>query len=167
MKPSFSARALAATLSLAALAACGSEVEVDSEDGAVAATEEPPVIDERQANYKGISDSFKVIRTELESDAPDFASIEASATDINERAQLISGYFPQGTSVDDGFDTEALPTIWEQPAEFENATQNFVEASATMVALASQGDAGVIGAQVGELGGTCKACHDKFRLKTD
>ncbi len=149
----------------AALAACGAPSE--EEPAEVASSDEPEVIDQRQANFEAISDAFKVIRTELEGDAPDFATIEAQATDINTRAQQVGDYFPMGTSVDDGFDTEALPTIWETPAEFEAAAQNFIEASATMVTLAGEGDAAAIGAQVGELGGTCKACHDQFRLKTD
>ncbi|MEP5938565.1 MAG: cytochrome c [Erythrobacter sp.] len=164
MKSSFSIRAIAAGMSLAALSACGSE---PADDAATLTSDAPPVIEERQANFEGISDAFKVIRTQLEGEAPDFAVIEAQATDINARAQLVNTYFPEGTSVDDGHDTEALAKIWEEPAKFEEAAQNFVAASETMVTLAGEGDAAAIGAQVGQLGGTCKACHDQFRLKTD
>lgn len=158
-------RLTAVTASLALLSACGAEAPTDAE--AVASVDQPEVIEQRQDNYESISDAFKVIRTQLESGEPDFAAIETSAADISERAQLVSGYFPEGTSVDDGYDTEALATIWEDPAGFETATQNFVDASAEMVTIAASGDAAAVGEQVKALGGTCKGCHDKFRLETD
>ncbi|GMN04082.1 c-type cytochrome [Erythrobacter sp. MTPC3] len=158
-------RLTAAAVSLALLAACGAEPASETE--AVAAADEPEVIDQRQDNFESISDAFKVIRTQLESGEPDFTAIETSAADISERAQLVSGYFPEGTGVDDGYDTEALSTIWEDPAGFEKAAQNFVDASAEMVTVAASGDAVAVGEQVKTLGGTCKGCHDKFRLKTD
>lgn len=153
-------------LVIGSLAACGGEVADAPDDGA-AASDAPPIIEERQANFEGIGDAFKVIRGQLEGDSPDFEAIGAAATDINERAQLITGHFPEGTSVDDGYDTEALATIWEKPAEFEQAAQDLVDASAEFVTVAAGGDAAAVGEQVKALGGTCKACHDEFRLDTD
>jgi cytochrome c556 len=157
---------IAATAMFALLAACDSPATEGTGEGASAAAE-PAVIEQRQSNFKGIGDAFKVIRTQLETDAPDFAAIEAAAITINENAQKVGGYFPEGTGMDAGYDTEALATIWEKPAEFETATQNFVLASAEMVTLASGGDAAAIGAHVGELGKTCKGCHDEFRVEDD
>ncbi|MBV7266638.1 c-type cytochrome [Erythrobacter ani] len=159
-------RLSAITASLVLLAACGGEAGTEPEETA-AAEAEPAVIEERQENYEAIGDAFKAIRGQMESGEPDFAEIEAQATDINARAQRITGYFPSGTSVDAGYDTEALMTIWEEPAEFETAAQNFVDASAALVTAAASGDAAAVGEQAKEMGGTCKACHDKFRLDTD
>jgi cytochrome c556 len=162
MKTSILSR-IALAASCLSLAACGAETAPEeTADGA-----QPDIIEIRQDNFEAISDAFKVIRTQLEGGSPDMAIIEAQATDIDTRAQTVVNYFPMGTSVDDGYDTEALKTIWEKPAEFEAAAQDFVDASATMVTLAGEGDAAAVGAQVAELGGTCKACHDQFRLKTD
>ncbi|MBD2841343.1 c-type cytochrome [Erythrobacter rubeus] len=160
-------RISAVAASLAVLAACGGNAETEAEETVAAASGEPAVIEERQENYEAIGDAFKAIRGQLESGEPDFAAIEASATEINERAQRIPDYFPAGTSVDEGYDTEALAVIWEEPAEFETAAQNFIDASAQLVTVAASGDAAAVGEQAKEMGGTCKACHDKFRLETD
>ncbi len=153
--------------SLAVLAACAGEAPAEGEGETAAASEEPAVIGQRQENFEGIGDAFKAIRGQLEGGSPDLAVIGTSASDINTRAQAITGYFPEGTSVEDGFDTEALPAIWEKPEEFETAAQNLVEASATLASLAESGDAAAVVEQVKEMGGTCKACHDNFRVDDD
>ena len=149
-----------------ALSGCG---DAPGENGAgiQPAEPEPPVIEERQKNFEGIGDDFKAIRGQLEGGSPDTAMILTAATDMNERAQKIEGYFPEGTSVDDGYDTEALATIWEKPDEFAAAHQMLVDRSAEMMKLAEAGDAEAIGGYVMELGGACKNCHDQFRLDDD
>ncbi|MCK0127923.1 cytochrome c [Erythrobacter sp. F6033] len=158
-------RLFAATATLGLLAACGGEAPAD--DTATAGAEEPAVIDERQANFEGIGDAFKLIRSELETGNPDVVAIENAATDMNERSQKIAGFFPEGTSVDDGFDTEALATIWEDKTGFESAAQDLTDASAEMITIAASGDTAAVGEQVKAVGGTCKGCHDKFRLDDD
>lgn len=147
-----------------ALSACGGEA---ASDGETAATPEPAVIDERQANFKALGKSFKAIRTQLEGDSPDMAAITAAATDMNAAALKVEGYFPEGTSVDDGFETEALASIWEKPEEFAEAHQRLTSATAEMITIAESGDAAAVGDQVGAIGGSCKNCHDNFRLDTD
>ncbi|MEM7701053.1 MAG: cytochrome c [Pseudomonadota bacterium] len=148
------------------LAACGGEAATDT-NAASATADEPAVIGERQANFKTIGKSFKAIRTQLEGDSPDFEAIATAATDMNAAALKIEGHFPEGTSVADGYDTEALAVIWEKPEEFAEAHKRLVEASAEMITLAQGGDAASVGDQVGAVGGSCKNCHDKFRLDTD
>ncbi|MEO0590612.1 MAG: cytochrome c [Pseudomonadota bacterium] len=149
------------------LAACG---DAPGEGGAGTPPIEaapPPVVEERQANFKAMGKAFKAIRTQLEGESPDKAAIATAATDLNAAALKIEGYFPEGTSVDDGYDTEALATIWEKPEDFAAAHQRLVDASAQMITLAEGGDVTAIGDQVGAIGGSCKNCHDTFRLDTD
>lgn len=142
------------------LAACSSEAPAD----APAAAAEPAVIEERQDNFEAIGDAFKAVRGELEKDAPDFTLIAAKASDINTRAAKIEGHFPAGTSVDDGFDTEALAAIWQKPDDFKAAVQKLVDESAKLASLAGEGDKAAVGAQAMAMGGACKGCHDNFRL---
>ncbi|MEL6486173.1 MAG: cytochrome c [Pseudomonadota bacterium] len=156
----------AVTLALG-LAACGETPgESQAGTGSIDAASSP-VVEERQANFKSIGKAFKAIRTQLEGDSPDMAAIATAATDLNAAALKIEGYFPEGTSVDNGYDTEALATIWEKPDEFAEAHQRLVDASAQMITLAEGGDVAAIGDQVGAIGGSCKNCHDTFRLDTD
>lgn len=156
-----SIRLIATTPLIAVLAACGGGA------GGEAAADAPPEIAERQENFEAIGDAMKGIGQELETGNPDLVFIGEQATDMNARAKKVAGLFPEGSSVEDGFDTEALPAIWEKPAEFKKAHQNFVAASSTMITLAEEGDAAAVGAHMKELGGTCKACHDNFRVDDD
>lgn len=148
------------------LTACSGEGATDtaSSGDSAAAGKAPPVIKERQANYEEIGAAFKAVRGELEKDAPDFALIAAKANDINARAMKIEGYFPAGTSVDDGFETEALPAIWQKPEEFKAAAQKLVDESAKLASVAGGNDKAAVSAQAMTMGGTCKGCHDQFRV---
>jgi cytochrome c556 len=155
---------IAATLA-AALAACASETPADEAPAdAVAAPGNSPIIEERHENFESIGDAFKAVRAELEKDTPDFGLIAASATDINTRAGNIESHFVDRTSIDDGYDTEALATIWEKPEEFKAATRKLLDESAKLAEIAPGGDKAAVGAQAMELGGACKNCHDQFRL---
>lgn len=154
-------RFLVAAALAAVLAACSGEA---GSDGATAAKDAPPVLKDRHDNFEAIGDAFKALRGELEKDAPDFALIAASATDINTRAMKIEGHFPAGTSREDGYDTEALATIWEKPEEFKAAATKLVDESAKLAELAGGGDKAAVGAQAMAMGGACKGCHDQFRL---
>ena len=144
---------------LIALTACGSNEGAGSSDNP-----EPAVIGERQDNFEEIGDAFRVIRGELENDAPNMAVISANAEIINANAMNIEGHFPPGTGMDDGYDSEALATIWERPEEFAAAHERLVSASAAFLETANTGDAAAVAEGVPELGGACKNCHDTFRL---
>lgn len=147
---------------LASLAACSGGGSTDA--AGAPAGDVPPVIKERHDNFEAIGDAFKAVRGELEKDIPDFTLIAAKANDINTRALKIEGHFPAGTSVDDGFKTEALAAIWQRPEEFKAATQKLIDESAKLAALAGGGDKPAVAAQAMAMGGSCKGCHDKFRL---
>ncbi|MEO0461594.1 MAG: cytochrome c [Pseudomonadota bacterium] len=151
-----------AAASLVLVSACSGDAAPEG-DGAPKAGE-PEVIDARQANFKKLGDSFKAIRTQLEGDSPDMAVIESAALDLNIAALATKDQFPEGTSVADGWDTEALATIWEKPEEFAKAHQMIADRSAEMVKLAQAGDPAAVAAYVKDLGGSCKNCHDNFRL---
>lgn len=153
---------IAATPLIALLAACGGEA-VDAPEAP--AGDAPPEIAERQDNYEAIGDAFKVIREQLESEAPDMAAITEAASDINTRLQRVPDLFPEGTSMEAGYDTEALAVIWEDPDGFAEATQSAITASEEMMAAAASGDPAAVGEQVGNLGlNGCKGCHDKYRV---
>lgn len=58
--------------------------------------------------------------------------------------------------------SHALPDIWDKWAEFEKATKKFETASADFAKAAATGEMAAIGPALGELGKSCKGCHDKF-----
>ena len=167
MKRQTTLRLVAATPLIALIAACGGETR--DGDGAVAPEGDAPAeIAERQDNFEAIGDSFKAIREQMEGGSPDFAAIETSATDINTRLQRLPELFPAGSSMEAGYDTEALAVIWEDPDGFSEAIENAVVASAELIEAAQTGDPEAVGGQIGELGlEGCKGCHDKFRKDDD
>jgi len=59
-------------------------------------------------------------------------------------------------------DSDALPKIWQQWADFEKAAQKLETASADLAAAVASGNQGRIGAALGEVGKSCKGCHDEF-----
>jgi len=156
--------AIAAALSLAA---CGGAAN-DNAGGDLAATDapatqEPAIIAERQANLEEMGDAFKPIADTLKTAAPDLDLIAANAAVISANLKLIPDHFPVGTGIDDGYDTEALATIWEKPEEFASAAQDAIAAGEALLAAATSRDLAAIKAGVGKLGNSCKTCHDTFR----
>jgi cytochrome c556 len=58
--------------------------------------------------------------------------------------------------------SDALPEIWDKWAEFEKASKKFETASADFSKAAKSGEMAAVGAALGELGKSCKGCHDDF-----
>lgn len=83
----------------------------------------------------------------------------AAATRINEMAKAVGATFIDGTY--EG--SNANPKIADNRADFDEKLAAFIEQSSIMVSAA--GDKKTLGAQMGKLGGTCKSCHDSFRLE--
>ena len=75
--------------------------------------------------------------------------------------------FPEGTGKGAaGVETAALPVIWEQWGQFEEAAQHFEEESAKFAEVAQGGDMTAIAQALGQLGQRgCGGCHEDFREK--
>lgn len=58
--------------------------------------------------------------------------------------------------------SESLPAIWENWDDFVKKMDDLTVASKANLTLA---DAGSLGAALGQVGGTCKACHSDYRKK--
>jgi cytochrome c556 len=137
-----------------ALAACGNP---DTPGGRIA--------DLRHENFEEIGDAFKVVSDQLKAGKPDVAAIQAAAVTINGFAPKVDTWFPAGSSPADGIKTDALPAIWEKPAQFKAAAAKLVDEAAKFNTLAQAGNLAAIGNGMKALGGACKNCHDTFREK--
>lgn len=95
-------------------------------------------------------------------DGPEFLvkHAEGLANGVSELATL----FPDGSAVED---SDALPAIWERPEEFAAAIDKAVAATQKFVAAAQSGDAEAISGAFREVGGSCRGCHDNFRVPQD
>ncbi len=82
----------------------------------------------------------------------------AAAVRINEMAKGVHLTFIDETYEGSGVD----PKIVTERALFDEQLGNLVTESAVMIDATSAKN--TMGAQMGKLGGTCKSCHDNFKL---
>lgn len=125
-----------------------------------------PLMKERHEGMEDIGDAMKLITRELRGDSPDLARVREGAATIARLAPEVSGWFPPGTGPDVA-ETHAKPEIWQSPEDFAAKRGAFQEAAQAFAAAAQGSDLAAIRAAHGELGKSCKACHDLYRAKDD
>lgn len=124
------------------------------------------LMEERHEGMEEVGDSMKLVSKELRSDSPDLARVREGAATMARLAPQVSGWFPPGTGPDAG-KTHALPEIWQSPEDFAAKRSNFQQAAPAFDAAAQGTDLAAIRAAHGDLGKTCKACHDLYREEDD
>jgi cytochrome c556 len=72
--------------------------------------------------------------------------------------------FQKGSDVTD---SDALPVIWEDTEKFAAAIEQAKTATQAFVEVAASGDRAAIGAAFRDVGGSCRGCHDNFRVSDD
>ena len=121
-------------------------------------------IEARQGQLKKMGKAFKTISDQLKADSPDLSQIQTAAAAVPKESATMIDWFPEGTAPESGVETEALPVIWENKADFNLKVTALQDAAALLDSAAQTGDIAAIGAAFKTTGGTCKACHDKYRL---
>jgi cytochrome c556 len=118
----------------------------------------------RHEGMESIGKAFKALHREFDSSSPFAPTVKSSAGQIAGLAKQASGWFPAGTGPEAG-KTGAKPEIWQpqNQADFAAKLSAFQKASLVFNAAAASGDMNAAKARYADLGGTCKACHDKYR----
>ena len=90
----------------------------------------------------------------------DFEDAKGLMNEMSENYKVLSELFPDNTK--EGFDTGALPIIWEENDEF---TKLMLKASEDMIKLASViEDSDEIRSTLTKfMWSNCKACHNRYR----
>ena len=130
----------------------------------VSGAEAAKVMHERHEGMEAIGKAKKAIKREVGGDTPDLAAVRSSAAKIAGLSQKASGWFPAGTGPGVG-KTGAKPEIWQNQADFTAKLRNFQKAAQAFNSAASGGDVNSIKGRFADMGGTCKACHDKYRAE--
>lgn len=113
----------------------------------------------RMTVMKTIGDQMKVIGKMAKGEAAfDAAAANAALTEIAAQAAQVPSMFE--TPATDP-KSEALPVIWEQFDDFTKLAVS-MEQTAEKLAGTVQTDAD-LGAVMGQMGATCKACHSTYR----
>ena len=117
---------------------------------------------DRHEGMEDIGDAFKVLGREMKGSAPNLEQVRTHAATLTRLAPEVSRWFPAGTGPDVG-KTRAKAEIWQKPEDFAAKTRAFQAATRSFDATVKAGDVAAIKASFGELGKTCKACHDPYR----
>ena len=120
------------------------------------------ILHDRHEGMEGIGKATKSINRELRGDSPDLTMVRLSAGQIAKLSRQASHWFPRGTGPELG-KTGAKPEIWKDPRDFTAKLAAFQRSAQALNAAAAGNDVSVIRARFADMGGTCKACHDKYR----
>lgn len=155
------------------LSACGETGGSDATSDATSEAASAPLpngmtvqqqIEARQGQLEKVGEAFKAISDQLKADSPDIAIIQEAAAAVPEATQDMADWWPEGSGPESGVETDALPSIWENMADFQEKVGNMKDAAAQLNVAAQSGDVAAVGEAFKATGGTCKACHDDYRL---
>ena len=135
------------------------ETSTHSHDS-VAPAADASIVDKRIHRFKQSGAAIQSVFKE-HLGANDFAAIAEAATLIADWADVMPDYFPTGSA-----SPGARDEIWADFDDFKSKAADNAEAARDLQQLALAGtDKGSIVAAASKLGGTCKACHQSYRLK--
>ncbi|MGE3691507.1 MAG: cytochrome c [Novosphingobium sp.] len=117
----------------------------------------------RIAGFRELGAAFKNVSDGMRGD-PQIILIQQSARQIKNSSAAINNWFPAGSGPQRGIKTSAKPEIWTRSAQFAAAKANFARQADAFQAAAASGNASTIRGAFRQLGGTCKGCHDQFRV---
>ena len=98
-------------------------------------------------------------------DGSNAAAAAAAAKVVGDMAADLVSLFPEGSGADGAgvTNTRAKPEIWTDRAGFETRAQAFADAAAALNAAAAANDLTALKAAAGDVGASCKACHQDYR----
>lgn len=118
------------------------------------------ISEERTAAFKSFMPTFmsmnKVVKGE---DAFTVEGFQAAAEKFTKEARVPFEHF----QTDPNGNGDALPAIWEKPAEFKAEQDKFLAAVDKLNEVAKTGKLDDIKAAFGDVGASCKSCHDSYR----
>jgi cytochrome c556 len=122
------------------------------------------VVKSRIAGLRELGAAFKAVNDGLRSPQPQTILIQQSARQIRNAANAMPDWFPAGSGPQPGVKTAAKPEIWTQAPRFRAAQAAFAAQAARFQNATNSGNVNAIRAEARALGGTCKSCHDSFRV---
>ncbi|MDR2260099.1 MAG: cytochrome c [Azoarcus sp.] len=120
----------------------------------------------RQAAYSFAAWNMGKIKTNLDGTF-DAAQVKAAANAIAAVAGSgMSALYGPGSEKSIGAQkTFAKPELFQNGAEVGKLAGDFATAAAALAKAAESGDAATVKTAYGDVGKTCKACHDQFRAR--
>lgn len=121
----------------------------------------------RVNTYRALGAAFKTVNDAVRSGQLQSPQVRQAAAQIGNVARQQYSLFPAGSGPRPGVKTAAKPEIWSRGRDFRAAQDAFARQAATFQQAFAGGDAGAIRLEARKLGGTCKSCHDSFRVESN
>lgn len=116
----------------------------------------------RQSALVVLASQFGRMQPTIKGQVPyDAAAIKANVAVVQTLSTLPWSAFGAGTQGS----SSAKPEIWSDAAGFKAAQTKFEGAVVKLSAAADAGDLDKLRAAFGDVGASCKACHDAYRAK--
>ena len=120
-------------------------------------------IEYRQAAFTLMGAHFGRIAAMAQGKVPfDAKAAQANAEVLSVVVMLPYTAFGEGTDLGN---TKAKPEIWKEMPKFKEAAETMQNAVAKLNAATKTGNLDAIKVAVGDVGKSCKACHDNYREK--
>jgi cytochrome c556 len=118
-------------------------------------------VSQRQAIFKDYTRTLEPLGLMARERKP-FNAVEftTAAQALHQRSREPWALFPADSNY---APTRALPAVWAQPAEFEQAQQAFATSVQRLLQSAQAGTLEAARPAIEDVQAQCKACHDKFR----
>jgi len=146
---------------LLAAAACFSVASLWSAPALAQFAKPADAIKYRQSALTLMASHFGRMQPVVKGQAPyDAAQIKANVQLLNTLAELPWAGFGPGTEGGD-----ARPEVWSDAAGFQQKRDRLKENLAKLSVAADSGDLNKVRAAFGDVGASCKACHDSYRKK--
>lgn len=130
--------------------------------GVTAAIAQADVIQQRQALMKQNGQATRTVAGMLRGQTPfNLEQVQAALKNYQSTAEKFPTLFPDNSKAGD---TEALPAVWEQKADFTALDAKFGRDATA--ALASIKDEATFKAEMPKVLQNCQGCHDKYRKPT-
>lgn len=128
---------------------------------AVAQSDPEDIIKYRQNVMKVNGANMAAMAAILQGKVPEFKDrLGDHARGVQAGTKNIPALFPKDS---DFGDTEALESVWKNPAEFKKRSDDTSKKADALAKAVAGGDTKAIQARFRELSDSCKACHKDFR----
>lgn len=124
------------------------------------------LVDYREKRLKAAGGAMQALG---QYDGSDATVPVAAAKTIDDVAGELLAMFPEGSGPEGTgiTKTRAKPEIWSDWAGFEAKAKAFDDAAVALTVAAATNDVAQIKAAMGEVGKSCKACHEAYRGPED
>ncbi len=122
------------------------------------------IVKERMDSMKDTGKQMKTIGEMVKGKTPyEREKAATAARTISLNAAKIPELFPEGST---SHPSEALPAIWQEWGSFEELAGRMGQSADALFKAANTASSGSeLGSAFRQLAGTCKSCHEKFRLE--